>query len=691
MDNTSSEKIENRAKKPLSDSAILSKLLQPLERAIELSESEIGQKQAEALRLYNRDPYKGDESLEGRSKHVSGDATNAVHWMSASLLKIMDGQSKVVQYLPRGPEDEALADQQTEVVNYIMRDANSHVTILQDWINNGLICGLGIVTAEMFTDVSWSPNITVQADAMKIVELYRRSEAGEIRMTGKGDEQSVTMPDGQTLTITELQYREKRSNSRVEITSIPPETFIVSKDACFDQRTGGIKAHLQGYWRNLPRFELIEMGFDRAKVNSIPKAEDDNSDLARRRKRDLGAGSGLNDVHEEVRVYELFMRMDVDQDGSPELVRITLGGEPSAESVILNVAEVSLVPFAAFSPQPLPNSLFGKGIPHQIEQEMRLSSFAKRSIIDNLVSTNNPIAVINSNSNVDINDLLDPRSGKVVRTDDINGLNYWTPPNTAASSYQFVGLLDDTMEQATGVGRNLSGLDAASLKTETATGVTQRANSAQMIVEMTARMFCETGYRYLFRIITSLLIDNAEAAAKMTARLRNGFVPIITDSWDETLDLRTNVAFGVADKNQTAASLQMILANQMQFQPAGMSNAGQIYQTLSAMLENAGYRNPERFFTDPAKMPPQPPAPPPPDPAMMKMQADMEIAKAKLAMDQERMAFDQQLAQQKLAAEIELNRWKAEAELQLRTQELAAESAITAMKNPSGANVPYPD
>lgn len=685
---------KKKANKPLSDDAIILKISGPLQRAIDNSE-EISDKHADGYKLYRRAPYAGDDKLTGTSQYVSGEAHNAVQWMAAQLVKIYLSQKRVVEFLPRGPEDQPLADQQTDVVNYLVTEANSYGMILNQWMKEGLIAGLGICTAELSTgNAGWTPKRVMTVTDDQLPAIVAQEQAGELRIVATGEPQMIppAQPGMPPITSRQLEVRFKRAQDRLTISSIPVDRFIVSRDAEFDQQTGGIKAHLQGYWRNVPRFELTDLGYDAAKVASIASAEEDDSDLTAERTREIGGEDGTGDVHDEVRVSEVFMRLDADNDGYAELLRFTIGGEIGKKAVLLGTQEVSLAPFAAFVPESMPHTIIGNGIPHQIEPEMRLATQAKRAIIDNLNMSNFPTRIVMDGA-VNLDDLLNPAADKIIRVTDSNAITYQAPPFLAGQSYQFVSLLDEAIEQTTGVGRNLQGVVAPDMQNETATGAMQRASASQMLIEQIAKQFSETGYRYLFKIITSLLADNPEAAGKITTRIRGQMVPVQSDGWNPDLDLRSNIGFGVATKDVKAAALMMIGQSQAQFMGSPMVDPGKQYNVAADLAENAGL-HPERYFNDPANIPPAPPAPPPENPEMVKAQAEMQMAQQKFQFEQqiqmEKLKGEQMLAQQKLQAEIELARWKAEQEMTLKGQELQAEAQLTILRNQAPDNIRAP-
>ncbi len=75
--------------------------------------------------------------------------------------------------------------------------------------------------------------------------------------------------DGQPMmsTTTTVTVRKKDKSGRVAIECVPPEEFIVSKKAVFGQEKMPFCAHR----RLVPRTELVQMGFDKDEVYSLPQ------------------------------------------------------------------------------------------------------------------------------------------------------------------------------------------------------------------------------------------------------------------------------------------------------------------------------------------------------------------------------------------------------------------------------------
>ncbi|TWF46314.1 portal protein [Neorhizobium alkalisoli] len=200
----------------------------------------------------------------------------------------------------------------------------------------------------------------------------------------------------------------------------------------------------------------------------------------------------------------------------------------------------------------------------------------------------------------------------------------------------------------------------------TATAANQRTNASQLLVESISRHYAESGYKYLTKIIVSLLIEKPEEAQAFLMRLTNNAIPI--DEFSPELDAATSVAFSVMSRDQSTASLTNLLAQQMQAMQAGMPFVQQqhIYETLSRLAETAGFKNTSLFFADPATLPPPPPPPPPVDPNA----SIVEIEKLKASLKAQSDEADRQFQMQKITAELDLKRVELQQEFDLKRIEL---------------------
>lgn len=634
-----------------------------LKDAVNFSNSNIANKQEQALKYYKRAALPGDDKLRGRSKWVSPEVQQRVSWMTAQLIRIFDAPENVCEFLPFGPEDEAIARQQTQTVNWILKTKNRHLSYLQPWIQTGLLTGLGIATVEFETVTQESLPQTIKGiPDEQLVNFDQQEEAGAIVI-----EQAGKPYPGPMGMVRDLKIRTIRKTPVFSVLNVAAEDFIVSKDAKIDPETGGIAAKVQGHRKIVSKQALLEMGFDAKKVEAIPLASDKTDGIALERTRDIDSEQGISG--DDVEVYTIFTRLKLDKKTRP--YRLILAGDLDSP-VLLDYDETSpYFPYAPFVPFPLADTLFSLGIADMIGDDMVLITKIQRAMLDSLHMAVHPLKIANPDS-TNLDDLLNVAPGSIVRsTDPTGGISYNAPPFAGQQALPIIQSLSQSLDYSVGVGANLMSLDAADLQRTTAAATNQRSNASQLLVEMVSRFFAEGGYAYLTRIVVDLLLQKPEEAQQLVSRLTNGFVPSL-DQFTPELDVTTSVAFGVLTRDQSTQSLMNILSQQQQLMASQspIVTPQNIYATLSKLTEVQGFKNTGAYFVDPSTLPPPPP-PAPPQPteaeitaqsyklqAELKAQADERQRQFEMAKLQATLDFDRD----KLAQELELERAKIEAD-----------------------------
>lgn len=667
----------------MDEQAIENAIAVKLKDAVNFSNSNIATKHETALKYYKRAYLPGDDKIKGRSKWVSPEVQQRVDWSVASMIRIFDSPENVCEFLPFQPEDEAISHQQTQVVNWILKTKNSHLAFLQPWLQNGFICGLGIVTAEFTTEtVEGLPRTFKGIPDAQLLVFDQQEEAGQIVI----DSASKPYLNEAGISIRDLKIRNVRHNPVFNVLSVAPEDFIISRDAKIDPETGGIAAKLQGHRKIVSKAALLELGYDAEKVSQIALASSKSDGIALERSKDLDGDQGVSG--DDVEVFVVYSKMKLDKNARH--YRFTLAGGVE-KPVLLDYEETTrFYPYAPFVPFPQADTLFSMGIPDKIGDDHVLITRIQRAMIDDLHSHVNPTKIVNPDA-VNLDDLLNVHPGSIVRSSDpTGGISYSIPPFSGADAMPALANLSTSLDFTTGVGPQMVSLNASDLQNATATAVNQRNNSSQLLVEMISRYFADTGYAYLIRIVIDQLIQKPEEAQAFIARLTNNFVPI--DEFSPELDVTTSVAFGVMSRDQSAAALNNLLMQQMQAMQAGLPivNPQTIYNTLARLSETAGFKNSSLFFVDPSTLPPPPPPAPPVDPNQGLI--DLETVKAQLKAQSDE--ADRNFEMQKLVAQLQQQQSEFNDHMELRTKQLEQDYLLKLMeldKKYSQQNMPGND
>ena len=139
------------------------------------------------------------------------------------------------------------------------------------------------------------------------------------------------------------------------------------------------------------------------------------------------------------------------------------------------------------------------------------------------------------------------------------------------------------------------------------------------------------------------------------------------------MDVVANVALGKGGDMERMAMLQQVAAKQEQIlQTMGPDNPlvdiNNYYATMVQLLEVAGFKDPQRFFKDPAQQPQTPPEAPKPDINEQLIQVQMAEINANIQKKQAEL----ELEREKMIREDDRRRDESEANITLKAAEIAA-------------------
>jgi hypothetical protein len=365
-------------------------------------------------------------------------------------------------------------------------------------------------------------------------------------------------------------------------------------------------------------------------------------------------------------------------EGSNILVRdtyIRIDGDLMRYVVIGNTIvfkeKTDVIPFACITPMIMPHRHIGRSYADLTMDIQLIKSTLLRGQLDNMYLANNGRYAISSRVNLD--DMLTSRPGGIVRVEGDPGTSIMplSHPPLPASSFSMVEYMDNMKEKRTGITAYNQGLDSNSLN-KTATGVAQIMSAAQQRIELVARTFAETGVKDLFKLVHRLI--RTTYTKPDIVRLRNKWVEVDPREWKNRNDLTISVGLGAGNKDQQLTHLMTILQMQKEALAAGITSPEKIYNALAKLTQNAGFKNPEEFWTNPAENP-QGQEQQQPDPnqtliegqlqiEQLKAQSEQQIAQQKaeaaFMQEQERSKNDIIIEREKMAAQMELERYKAQ-------------------------------
>jgi len=615
-------------------------------------DGEISIQREEAIKYYYALPF-GNE-IDGRSQYVDSTVQDTIEWIKPSLMRVFASGDEMVKFTPHGPEDVQAAEQATDYVNYVFTKDNPGWEILYSWFHDALLQKNGIVK------VWWDEYPETQRE-----EYHALTDMEFEVLTGNKDVEIIEHEEYyEEVTYHNVVLHRSDTNGKIKIENVPPDEFLISREA-----KGIQDARFVCHRVKKTVSELREMYGDDWDVGELGAGYNEEVYNAERMARyeiddSYSWGAGLNESGEEALreywLHESFIQTDYDDDGIAELRKVCSVGDH-----IFSNEEVDKVPFVSITPLKIPHKFFGMSVADLVMDLQLIKSTLMRNLMDNAYNQNfGRYAVLEGQANLD--DLLTQRPGGVVRVKSPNAIMPLATPPLQPESFQMLGYLDEVREARTGVNKNTQGLNADALTSHTtATAVNAVMSNAQSRVELIARQFAETGVKELMRCIYELLLKNQDK--ERVVMLRNQWVPVRPDMWNDKMDCTVSVALGNGSKDQQMAHLSQML------QFAGQAMAGglpivtpqNMYNLGAALIKAMGYQNVDDYLTPPP--PPQPKQPTPEEQlAQMEMQvkqkeleiktADIQLKAAKIQQESQKNAVDAQLKAEELALEREQNR-----------------------------------
>ena len=615
-------------------------------------DGEISIQREEAIKYYYALPF-GNE-VDGRSQYVDSTVQDTIEWIKPSLMRVFASGDEMVKFTPHGPEDVQAAEQATDYVNYVFTKDNPGWEILYSWFHDALLQKNGIVK------VWWDEYPETQR------EEYRglTDMEFEVLTANKAVEVIEHEEYYEDVTYHNIVIHRGDYNGKIKIENVPPDEFLISREAKGIQDARFVCHRVRKTVSELR--EMYGDDWDVGELGAGYNAEMYNAErLARYEFDDSNQwSSGLNETGEEALreywLHESFIKTDYDDDGIAELRKVCSVGD-----YIFSNEEVDKTPFVSITPLKIPHKFFGMSVADLVMDLQLIKSTLMRNLMDNAYNQNfGRYAVLEGQANLD--DLLTQRPGGVVRVKSPNAVMPLATPPLQPESFQMLGYLDDVRESRTGVNKNTQGLNADALTSHTtATAVNAVMSNAQSRVELIARQFAETGVKELMRCIYELLLKNQDK--ERVVMLRNQWVPVRPDMWNDKMDCTVSVALGNGSKDQQMAHLSQMLQFAGQAMQGGLPivTPQNMYNLGAALVKAMGYQNVDDYLTPPP--PPQPNQPTPEQQnAMMEQQikmkeleikqGDLQVKMMKVQQDAEEAAIDAQLKAEELALEREQKR-----------------------------------
>ncbi len=632
----------------------------------------------QALEYYNGE-VRDLPSEEGRSTVVSKDTRTVIKKLMPSVMRALLSNDRIVEYEPVEQEDEAAAEQATDYVNFVLVPECGAEDAIHDAIFDALTVKTGIL--------KWV------AYKQRRARVYDYSDQPGEALLGLDDEDGVTVydvtekpetdpellaanPDAKRVSF---KLRRVEDETRIRLEAIPRGSFLIHPGAKSIE-----ESPIVGDRQRVTRSELVSRGYDREVVAALAcddRRLDENDDQARQ-------GADWTDIEgftasamEEVQVYEVYVSLDLDEDGIAELYRMVLaeGGAPSGQAQtgaayeILEIAPADEAPYADVVAEREAHQFEGRSAAEDVIDIQRIKTALLRENLDNTYWQNasQPYYDPNKFTPEGLEALFNPALGKpIALKSGVNvgeALGWRQVPYVADKAFAMMAYFDNEIRDRTGITDSSGGVNPEQLGDMTKFAASLISESGIAQAEMIIRSLSRKGIRRAFKGLLKLLVAHADKPR--TVKLRGQWTDYDPRVWNVNMDCTVNVGLGAGSKERDLAVLQMILGLQKELLLSiGPQNPyvkpDQLYNTLAKITETAGFPSAEPYFT----------APDPQEIAQLlggNNKPSAEDVKAKMQM---------QLEQVKAQARMQIEQAQMQADMAVKSHEVQLKAQTEALK-----------
>ncbi len=532
---------------------------------------------------------RGDEKV-GCSDVVSLDVADMIEAVLANMMPAFAGDT-LVMFEPDNDDDVKQAQLESDITNNIIMERNRGYWVLSESIKDALLLRNGICKAQVeITEVVIHRQLT-GVDEVSVALAIVDGPENEQRELIEAEEIEQEIGDpliNATIKIT-------TETARLVVSSVDPTMFLTSEatKSIFLEDARFIAQ------RSYPtRTELIEAGFDKQMVKDLPKQGIDTKIDTRARDRDSNnaqqQGSQADPSEETVEQYEVYMRVDRDEDGISELHKIITAGRK-----ILLDEIVDFHPYATGTAFVNPHEYNSISLFDKLKPIQDIKTKGIRQWIDNIEANNNVTTVITDSANLE--DASDSRPGKIIRAMHIDAVKELPIQNLGASSAALLEYTDKMRSERGGASLDLQGAELQ-IAGDTAHGIERQFSSREQLAALMTRNISETLIRSLYLLVHRTL--RLHFPGEIVSRIAGEFTTSDPGDWPDRERVNVKTGLSIGERINKKNTMEQIIIKQTELFAGGMDgvlvNLQGYHNALTDWGKAANIDNPDRYFSDPS-------------------------------------------------------------------------------------------
>ena len=400
-------------------------------------------------------------------------------------MRLFTSSVNFVDVAPVGQEDEQWARDATLLLNHVFMVENEGYRVLHNATWDSLVMGNGVVktwfdptpvyevtyhtglSQEEYDDLVVSDEELDEPDDIDAVDVDKEDQVEVLAKTKRQEEQKSINPEtGQeevkSVTVYDCRIRHLTRKGRNRMIVIPPEDYIKNRSAktCKD-------AIFQAHRETKTRSDLILMGFDRGKVEDISRDSDTDDGSSERYARDED-DSDADWSGREVELYEVFYKVDIDDDGIAETIRAYYAGNEGGGTLLEWDEWEDETPFNDIPCEPIPHKWEARSLADESIDVMSAKTALLRGAHDNLYRINNPQKFVKGQL-LNPDALFSPGFGVTIFGETNASIEEFVPNYIGDKMMTGLEYWDRVTQRRTGIGQQGVALDTDALQKQTAT------------------------------------------------------------------------------------------------------------------------------------------------------------------------------------------------------------------------------
>jgi len=475
-----------------------------------MGSSDVNKRRENSIYEMSLEP-RGDLAPQGVSKIVSSDSAEIAEGYTALLTKLLIDNNKLAMFVPYADDMGSCkrAKMASDVVNYCIFNSNSDGwTKISTWLKSAVVLGNSAITW------GWEEDFDYEVEEYEIIDQASLDNLlADPMLEIVGDlnvEELLSAPEEGVFYYSDVRLRRTVDKSGVKLRNIPPESFIVDRQAT-SIKDSKFVATITDMTRSDIRRLFPDYKGDISDLGEEISSHEFNIDNFARKDAagvatwDTNSDTDEEEANIEVTVIECWIRTDRDGDGIAELKHVIKAGD-----VILHEDDVSYVPLAMLNPIEIPHEFYGLSLLDMARSQTQATTAILRGFVENVYFGNYGRTLADPNV-VDFSALQNPMPKQIIAT---NGnpaaaVQQLQPEPISPGTSGMLEFLGLQKEQATGLTKTAMGLnDTLYVSGNSETKMQGAQSAAQVRIEHIARRFVESGIKDLCRGILREMKSN---------------------------------------------------------------------------------------------------------------------------------------------------------------------------------------